>query len=323
MKLTIPALAAVMAILPLQAFGQTSLYVPTRSMADQGIDLGSWGSGRVAEADEFAFEGTSSIRISTRNFFQGGIISLTDPVNLSDAYEDPSNLLQLVIKVPDASTTFGGGNRGPGAGGIEGLGGPGGPGGGPAMGPAGMGGPGGGPTGGGGTSTDRPPLQELRVIVATTDGLKSEAFLNIEDIPVDNRGWKRVGVPLRGLRGFDRTNKEIESVWIAGGSTATMYIGQMQVNSDATPIYGEPNVRELNLALSDEVILSMNAFAGSSVLEYEWDFDAEDGINVDATGQVVRRKFRKPGEYTITVTVKDAFGVKEPYSTTIDVTVNP
>ncbi|MFW5696933.1 MAG: PKD domain-containing protein [Fimbriimonadaceae bacterium] len=317
MKLTIPALAAVAAMLPLQAFGQTSLYVPTRSMADQGIELGSWGSGRVAEADEFAFEGTSSIRISTRNFFQGGIINLTNPVDLSDSYEDASNLLQLIVKVPDASTTFGGGNRGPGGMGE--------PGGGPAIGPAGMGpvgGPGGGRPGGG-ASSEQAPLGELRIIVTTTDGLKSEAFMSIDDIPQDNRGWKRVGVPLRGLRGFDRTNKEIQSIWIAGGSTATMYIGQMQVNSDPTPIYGEPNVRELNLALGDEVILSMNAFAGSSALKYEWDFDAADGINVDATGQVVRRKFRKPGEYTITVTVKDAFGVKEPYSTTIDVTVNP
>ncbi len=44
---------------------------------------------------------------------------------------------------------------------------------------------------------------------------------------------------------------------------------------------------------------------------------------MDAEGQIVKRKFRVPGEYTITLTISDAFGLKQPFQTTIKVTVNP
>ena len=94
-------------------FGQgTTLYAPVRSIKDQGISVRGWGSGTISETDEMAYEGTYSIRVSTRNFFQGGILSLTNPVDLSQAFADKNNLLRILVRVADQSQTLGGGGGG-------------------------------------------------------------------------------------------------------------------------------------------------------------------------------------------------------------------
>ena len=298
----------------------------------------SWGSGTIAETDEVALEGTNSIRVSTRNFFQGGRMLLSKPVDLAKAFADKNSLLLISIKVADSKLTLGGGGGGlaGSGGGVAGLGGassgaaggppaggpPSGRGSGLAGGEAGSGGrgAGGGATGSGITATAA-PLRNLRFVITTTDGLKSEGFVPVGS--TTDKGWRRVGIPLQAITGFDRTNKQVQEIAFSGDATGTFYIGEMNIVTDSTPITGEPNLREMNLALGDEVELWANGMGGASVLKYTWDFDSADGVQVDAEGQVIKRKFRKPGEYVVTLTISDAFGLKQPYSTTIKVTVNP
>ncbi len=327
------------------AGAQTGLYSPGRIVKDQGIELKSWGSGLVAEADDVAFEGTTSVRITTRNFFQGGILNFDKPVDLSKEYNDKTNLLNITFFLASSNVQFGaggvrvgglGGARGPagmggglagarGPAGMGGMGGPigGGPGGMGGISPGGMGGamqPGGGRATG---QNEDEELDTLRLIVTTTDGLKSEIYIPIDGIKPDARGWSKVGVPLQAIRGFERTNKQVSSVAISANQMGTFYIGEIQVVNDRTPIYGEPNVREMNLALGDEVLLWATGYAGPTLLKYEWNFGGADKSSVDAIGQVVRRRFVQPGHFTITLTIADRYGIKEPYKTTLDVTVNP
>ena len=125
------------------------------------------------------------------------------------------------------------------------------------------------------------------------------------------------------IPGFDKTNRTIKSIAFSGDTIGTFYVGELKIVSDTTPLYVEPNIRELNLALGDEITLEAYGNGGSSQLKYTWDFDARDGIDVDAEGKSIKRRFRKDGTYTITLTVQDVFGLKKPYSTTIKVTVNP
>src|SRR5690242_6423400 len=77
------------------------LYAPTRSIKDQGIGLRSWGSGTISETDELAYEGTHSLRVSTRNYFQGGLVAFGAPVNLTSDFSDKNNLLRMTFKVAD------------------------------------------------------------------------------------------------------------------------------------------------------------------------------------------------------------------------------
>ncbi len=297
-----------------------SLYTPTRPAKDQGITLKGWGSGTVAETDEIAFEGTTSIRVSSRNFFQGGILNFANPVNLATATTNKDNLLYLTLQVPGLGTTMGsaGSGRGPagaggGAAGSVGV-----------AGAAGSGasapGRGAGPSGGSG---DAPKLEKVRVVITTSDGKKAEAYLDLKSMRADAKGWFSAGVPLQSINGFDKTNKEIKSIAISGDNSSTIYIGEIKILNDPTPIYGEPSVREMNLAIGDERTFSAFGYGGSTALKYTWDFDATDGINVDAEGQTVTRRFRKPGKYVITVTIQDVYGLKKPFQATINVEVNP
>jgi len=311
--------------------GTMSLYLPGRSIADQGISVRGWGSGTIAETDEVAMEGTTSIRVSTRNYFQGGRITFEKPIDVSKVFGDKNNLLLFALMVPDSSTAMGGAGspgsgKGGGAGGSGSIGDP-------RMGPGGggqgSGTPGGGKGGGAssGQSTaaaaTTAPMRSLRVIVTTTDGKKSEAYIPINTSGSGQRGWKTVGVPLQSITGLANTDKMIKSIDFSGDATGTFYLGELKIVNDSTPLYAEPNVRELNLALGDEVTFSANGSGGSSVLKYVWDFDSADGVQVDVEGQTVKRKFRKPGTFTVTLTVMDASGLKTPYSTTVKVLVNP
>ncbi len=314
------------------------LYAPTRSIKDQGITTKGWGSGSIAETDETAYEGLNSLRVSTRNYFQGGRILLSKPVDLSAAAADPNNLLLIVLKTADSSQTLGGGTsggpgRGAGGGGAEGgaggssggavVDGDGGGGGTRGGGGARTGG-GGGMTGGGGTTgtkIDAVALDQIRLIVTTTDGMKSEVYVPMKGAPGKD-GWRNISVPISALPGLAKTNKQIKEVAFSGNSVGTFYIGEIRTVNDPTPISGEPNIREANIGLNEEVQFIGSGYGGSTILRYTWDFDSADGIQEEAEGPFVKRRFRKTGVYTVTLTIHDSYGLKKPYSTTITIKVN-
>lgn len=329
-----------------------SIYAPTRSVQDQGISLKGWGSGTISQTEEMALDGVFSLRVSTRNYFQGGSVNFAKAVDMAAKEADKSNLIQFSIRVADAGATLGGGAPGGGGAGITrggaggaGVGGGGGVSagvgaqrGGDKDGDRGAGAPpqGGGRgsfgaapgSGGAGTTgatltASDVPLKQVRVIVTTSDGLKSEAFLSL-NATSSKTNWVPVSMPLSAIKGFSRTNKQITGLAFSGDATATFYIGDIKVLNDTTPIQGEMNHKDpLNLALNDEVEFIGSGFGGASQLKYFWDFDSKDGIQEDAEGQFVKRKFRKPGTYTVTLTIADAFGAKAPLTRTVVVTVNP
>jgi len=79
----------------------------------------------------------------------------------------------------------------------------------------------------------------------------------------------------------------------------------------------------INLALGDTVTLIGYGYGGATVLKYSWSFDNANGINEDAVGQAVEHKFRKPGKFTVTLTIEDYYGLKKPCQVSVPVTVNP
>jgi hypothetical protein len=296
----------------------TVLYAPVRDIKDQGIQLQRWGSGTISQTDETAYEGTHSLRVSSRNFFQGGILHWERPVDLGKDFSDKSNMLRVVFKLAEGGVISpgGGGDRGgdPGLSGSASSGRPPGQGGPPGL--SGMGNMGGG-------GSVQAGLDQLRVIITTTDGKRSEAYVPASAGFTEERGWNSVAIPLQAIRGFDRTNKIVKSVALAPDQTATFYLGDLRVVNDTTPLRGEISPISLNIGAGQEVRLTATGSGGASILRYTWDFgDGTDGDQVDAEGQVITRRFRKPGTYTITVTISDFFGLKQPYKTTIRAVVN-
>ena len=102
MKLKLLTLTVAAAVLPLAGTAQ-DLYTGTKALDLQGITLTGWGSGTISETDEIAFDGTTSIRISSRNFYQGGIIKYSTPVDLAMQTENAANLLHFTFHVPGAA----------------------------------------------------------------------------------------------------------------------------------------------------------------------------------------------------------------------------
>lgn len=320
-----------------QGDGAVVLYRAGLELKDQSISLKSWGSGIITETDDTAYEGTKSVRVTTKNHYQGGSMIFGNAANLAAASADKSNLLRITFKTLDSATVSYGGPAGGGRGGPPAGGGSrGGQAGGDGVGGGSGDAPGGGSAGrGGGAVGSGISLNTMRVIITTTDGLKSEAVLSVSSAGTD-RGWKQSSIPLSAIKGFDRTNKVVKQVSFAGDTSTAFYVGELRVVSDKTPIRGEPNVRTMMTNIGIPVVFSATGSGGSSALKYSWDFDDADGIQVDAEGQSVRHKFRqasmdqrnpaasrKNGEFIVTLTISDAYGVKEPYSTQIKVKVNP
>lgn len=302
------------------AFGAgTILYTPTRTTSDQGIALKSWGSGTVSETDEVVFEGTKSIRISSRNYFQGGRVILNQSKALANEFESADNLLLIQFRAAGTGTMNGGAGGGRvGDGGAGDMGGPGLPGG-AGGGNLGRGGRGGGA--GAGAAAAPATLKRVRLVVTTSDGLKSEIYV---DVPRgSDAAWKPLGVPLKAISGFGRTNKEIVEIAMSGDAVSSFYLGDIRVSNDSSPVSGDLNHSELNLALNDEIEFIANGYGGATPLKYTWDFDKTDGIQVDAEGSSIKRRFRKPGKFTVTVTIQDLYGLKKAYTRTCEVTVNP
>ncbi|MFM9871928.1 MAG: PKD domain-containing protein [Fimbriimonadaceae bacterium] len=300
-----------------------AVYEPTQSTEDQGLKLSGWGSGTIGQEDDIVYDGGHAIRISSRNFFQGGRIVFSKPIDLSSDFGVKENLLKFMVNIPNS----GGATSAPGVGGRTGGGRVGG---GPTGGaPGGFGGGAGAPGLGGGeqggaTSTNQAkPASKIRVVFTTTDGKHGETYLDISTSLKDERGWFAVGIPLQAINGFDKTNKQLASMSISLDSVATMYLGSAKILKDGTPAYAEPNIRELNLGFGEEFTFSAAGSAGATPVRFLWDFDSSDGISVDAEGPVVKRRFRREGTFTVTLTAVDIYGLKPAYSTTIKVIVNP
>lgn len=175
---------------------------------------------------------------------------------------------------------------------------------------------------GGGESKVR-QMENVRVVLKTTDGKLSEVILPIASGTTYTDRWRRVGVPLQKIPGFSKTNQTLSAMYLSGDGRSTFFVGEIRVLTDQTPIQGSLPFRELNLGRGQEVQLYATAEAGYSILEYVWDFDDKDGLQEEAVGQVIYRKFRMPGEFTVTCTIRDQFGLKQPWKGTIAVVVNP
>ncbi|MBL8059527.1 MAG: PKD domain-containing protein [Chthonomonas sp.] len=286
-----------------------NLYSPSRTVKDQGISLVGWGSGTIAETDETAYEGASSLRVSTRNYFQGGIMNYAAPVNLAGAFQDSNNLLMFTVRIADASMTMGGGAGGGGDLGSSSM--SGGGGGGGAVGRAGGVSGGGDPTSG----TGPVKLDKIRVILTTSDSKKSEAYLPLSTSSADAKGWIRVGVPLKAIAGFASTNQMVKSVAVSANAPGSVYVGEIRILNDATPIYGELLVGDMNIGSGTAVNLTASGQAGASILKYTWSIQSADEPTFSFEGQNIAYRFRKPGTYRVSVTISDTNGLKKPYTT--------
>lgn len=163
-------------------------------------------------------------------------------------------------------------------------------------------------------------MKQMRVVVVTDDGKQYEAVAPFEPPLTDQEGWFPIGVALGAFKGLSPDAK-IREIRVFGDAYGVFYVGEIRVATDSTPITGDAGEEQI-VAANDLVRLEARASAGITPLKYSWDFDASDGIQEDAVGKVVTTRYRKPGEYIVTLTVTDIYGLKKPFVATTKITVN-
>jgi hypothetical protein len=296
------------------AMADTVLY-SGQPIASTGITLTSWGGGKIEEARDVSLAGGAALKLLTTNLFQGGLISFANPIDLSSAGSSKENVLAIGVWIASSSSAPAGGGGGGGGIGPSPAGG-GGKGGGVSVGGGFESGP---PQGGGDSARTAPVMTKVRMVIKTSDGKLSEAI-----IPVSGSGkWIRTGIPVAMIPGFSKTNKMVSAIAVSGDAPAYFYVGEIRVLADQTPIQGYLLTGEQNLGRGTEITLSGAAESGFCPVEFVWDFNDKDGLQDDSIGQTVSHKFRIPGEFNVTLTIRDLYGVKKPWRGTVKVVVNP
>jgi hypothetical protein len=278
-----------------------------------GIILRSWGAGSIEDSTETTFVGSRSIKVLTRGMLSGGWVVFNTPVDLRADLNAPDKVMRFTLRF--AGT--GGGAVGGGAGGPQA--------------PGGFGGPS-APASGGQIAT--PTLRELRLIIETSDGKRTETVLPLHNLRTDESGWQSLSVPLRAIPGLRETNGQIAKIGFFGDATGVFYIGEIRTLSEGGPIQGYIAIQNtfgsvftsrsqerLSIASGDELIFFGVAENVSTPVEYRWSF-SDDPSQVDGTGQVVRRRFPKRGNYTVHLTIADPLGVRPPATAKIQIQVN-
>jgi hypothetical protein len=323
--LTAGALLAVSATAAVAQSGEFSIYKGD-ALSQTGISASSWGSGVVLESGEQIYTGAKSLKVTTHGLYQGARLALQNPLNLKTSSTDPSAYLQFVYMIADKN---GAGQLGPGLGSGGAL---------SQGGPGGLSLKGGGRSGQGGSGRDssklgkpKPPTS-LRLVLATTDNKKIEMLLNLDSARLEREEWKSLSVPVSAIPGLKDTNGMVKELMIFGDAPAVLYIGEIRVLRDETPIRAD-DLAEQTVAKNDTVTFTASAEGGPTPLKYEWTIKgvpSNDGSSLSEVtasyivygeGKTFKHQFRKSGDYKVTLTVSDMFGLKKSSTSTTTVRV--
>lgn len=286
-----------------------------------GIKLSSWGSGTAEAEKRLFYSGSESVRITTHGFYQGVRLQFAKPVDLTPFLTTKTAYLQFILRIPSTNTNgtypgMGMGSSGiPGVPGMSGMSGP--PGGFSSY-TGGRGGPGAGRTS---TKAQKArALENVRVVLVTEADKQLEALLPVEYARDENQ-WKILSIPVTAITDLKSDDAQLKEIRIFGDTPTTVYLGAIRVAVDSTPIrVDREEAKVIPRNVKDQFIAS--ATGGSGPLKYSWDFDAADGDDQeDATGRTVQHAFSKSGDYVVTLTVSDPYGVKEPVKTKLKVHV--
>jgi len=256
-------------------------------LSQLGLGVGSWGSGRAVESSEKVLIGNKSIKITTQGLYAGGRIDFPQPVALFTEGIDPKRYIVFSFYFDDVKTVD------------------------PAA---------GSPYAYEVEPYTVPRASKVRFVFVSDTGVKvsAEQLTNPLD-PDDN--WCRVAVPLAKFKLPEGMNEfRLKRLLISTDLQTTLHLGEIRIVTDNSPIKVEP-LESKTVVVYDEVLFDPRADGGLSSLKFSWDFNASDGIQEESTERVGRFIYTRGGEFTVTLTVSDADGLKEPVTVKTTVTV--
>lgn len=259
--------------------------------SSEGISLGGWGSGGAVKTQEQRLEGAWGIKIATQGLYSGGKIEFAQPVTLFANGNEANRYLQFtflfigandkVLVNPAASTEW--------------------------------------------TWTDvepywKPKANKMRFVFMSDTGATVEVTEPTCALDPDDN-WMRIAVPMAKLKTTDDAKDfRMKRVLVFTDTPVTFYLGSMKLVTDTDPITVDP-IDPRTVAIMDMQYFVASAKGGVSSLKYSWDFDANNGIQIESTDLIAKTFYPKGGDYTVTLTVSDADGLKAPVTVRTVITV--
>jgi hypothetical protein len=303
-----------------RAQAPTAIY-PGGSPESAGIKISSAGSGVITPDTTHVYAGGGSLKLVTQGSYQGGILRLVKSYDLGPILNNKFAYIEVAFIPPTPPSANGGSGGGPGGGKFGGQA-PSGVGGANTNGQAGS--PYGSLTGSNKDSSSTAnefkkakSLENVRLVFVTTSGRMIDKRIPVSYANTE-AGWKVVSVPVSAISGLSQGDANIKEVRVYGDTEGTLYLGKIGVVIDTTAIMIEP-MTEKTVTANQTYSYTASAHGGTSPLVYSWDWDDRDGIQDEAQGKSASHMFRKPGDYKVTVTVIDPYGVKAPASTKFNV----
>lgn len=246
-------------------------------ISQDGITVGSWGSGKATESTKVILTGSDAIEITSQGYYAGGRVEFTKPVTLFTGTPEASRYLVFTFYFGDVKTVD--------------------------------------PAAGTGYSFDVEPytvpkVSKIRFVFTSDSGSSISVEEPTGTLDPDDQ-WVRIAVPLAKFKagGFS-----LKKVLIFSDIPNTFYLGEIKLITDNTPITVEP-IGSQTVAVYDHVFLTANAEGGVSTLKYSWDFDSSNGIQEEQAGKVAHYVFTRGGDFTVTLTVSDVDGLKKQAQT--------
>ena len=260
-------------------------------LAQSGISVGSWGSGKAVESADSTrvLSGSKSIKITTQGLYAGGRLDFAQPVTLFSEGIDPTRYIVFAFYFEDQQVIDLAAQNPVYSYEVE--------------------------------PYTIPKAGTVRFVFISDNGLSVAAEEPTNPLDPDDN-WCRVAVPLAKFKvAGDPQEFKLKRLLVFTDLPTTLYLGEIKLVTDTTPIKVEPLSSQV-VIIYDEVLFPAKASGGVSSLKYSWDYDASNGIQEETTGPIGRYTYVRGGEFKVTLTVSDADGIKQPVSVTTTVSVN-
>lgn len=254
--------------------------------AQDGIELGGWGSGKAARSKEKVLTGAWSVKITTQGLYAGGRLDFSRPVALFSDGIDPRRYVQFAFFFNETQKVDLGGSA---------------------------------------YWFDVEPYTvpkatSIRFVFISDNDVVVSAEQPTNPLDPDDN-WMRVAVPLAKFKAAgDISEFRLKRLLIFTDIPGTIYLGEIKLITDNTPIKVGP-LDSQTVAVMDQLAFMADAEGGVSSLRYSWDFNASDGIQPEASGKLAQYVYTRGGEFTVTLTVSDADGLKDPVTVTTVISV--
>lgn len=168
-----------------------------------------------------------------------------------------------------------------------------------------------------------PALRNLRITLYTESGVGVLSIPAADFFPQQEiaGGWVVLDLPLSRLSTKDALSGAMSRLVISSDDAATMLLGRLAFVRDVSPLQAAITTFPATLQTGQPVVFTAHADGAVTDCRVSWDFDTAAGPTVDATGDRVSYVYANAGTYTVTCTVRDVNGVKDPITLTREVKI--